>query len=175
MNNNELKLVAKITIPELAKHLSTDNIAFLFQTLSEKDDTLRYNAFLLLQANSTHFPLVYEYWDKLSQKLESSNSYQRSIGLMLIAENLKWDKQAKFNSIIDKYLDCCTDEKFVTARQAIQGLAKIIGATSRYDDIIRRRLMDLPIEKYKINQQKLLKKDKATILDLLEKRPPPNK
>ena len=77
MNTDELKLLAKNTIPELAKHLSTPEIASLVQTLGEKDDALRYNAFLLLQVSSTHFPFVYKYWGELSEKLESINSYQK--------------------------------------------------------------------------------------------------
>jgi len=30
---------------------------------------------------------------------------------MLIAENVRWDKESKFRGVIEKYFRCCTDEK----------------------------------------------------------------
>ena len=46
---------------------------------------------LLLQGRSLEFEDVYPYWDVLVEKLGSANSYQRSLRLMLIAENVRWD------------------------------------------------------------------------------------
>jgi hypothetical protein len=117
--------------------------------LAEKDDALRYNAFLLLKAHSRVSPSVYEYWDELEKKLDSPNSYQRSLGLMLIAENVRWDKGGKFGITISKYLSCCTDEKFITARQAIRGLENVIGATDEYGEKIRQNLTGLSLAQYK--------------------------
>jgi len=170
MNTDELKLITKDQIPVLSKTLTADNIIFLVKTLSENDDKLRYNAFLLLQSNSQQFPFVYEYWDELEKKLESENSYQRNIGIKLIAENVRWDKGGKFRETINKYLACCTDEKFITARQTIQGLASILKATKKHDEKIRQKLTNLSLEQYKKSQQKLLTKDISTILKILDNR-----
>ncbi len=164
MNADELKSTAKNQIPEKAKTLSAFDIAFLVDTLSEKDDVLRYNAFLLLQAYSGNSASVYKYWEVLVGKLSSDNSYQRSLGLMLLAENVRWDSEGKFAKSIDQYLKCCTDEKFITARQAIQGLAKIIAATNKYNGKIKQALCSITFTQYKDNQQKLLKKDVESIL-----------
>ena len=170
MDIDTLKTLSKNEIPSLARKLSAEDVNFLVTTLAEKDDTLRYNAFLLLQANSRQFPLVYQHWSELEKKLESSNSYQRSIGLMLIAENVRWDKEGKFQKTIDTYLNCCTDEKFITARQAIQGLASIVKATSEYDGKIKQGLSGLPLDKYKENQQKLLRKDVANVIKIVDRK-----
>jgi hypothetical protein len=123
MNTDNLKALTKDSIPNVATNLSERDITFLIDCLTEKDDKLRYNGFLLLQANSRQFPRVYQQWDALAEKLENSNSYQRSIGLMLIAENVRWDR-GKFTKALDRYLSCCMDEKFITARQAVQGLTR---------------------------------------------------
>jgi len=167
---DQLKNLPKNEIPNLAKELSDKDVDFLVATLTEKDDTNRYNAFLLLKASSCLFPLVYRHWDELEKKLESSNSYQRSLGLMLISENVKWDTNSKFNRTFDNYLSCCLDEKFITARQAIQGLANIVNATSKYNDKIKQALSSLALDKYKENQQNLLKKDLANIMKMIEKK-----
>jgi hypothetical protein len=169
MNEEKLKGISKTNIAEAAKNLSDVEVNFLIEALSQKDDKLRYNAFLLLQANSQYFPHVYEHWGTLEKKLTDSNSYQRSIGLMLIAENVRWDSEGKFGKILNRYLECCSDEKFITARQAIQGLANVVEATSSYDDTIKQALTTLTMDKYKPNQQKLLQKDAAAIIRQIEK------
>ncbi len=167
MNSEGLKAVTKDQILPLSKTLIATDIRFLVETLKEKDDKLRYNAFLLLQSYSRLFSSVYEYWDELEKKLDSDNSYQRSLGIMLIAENIRWDKEGKFGRTISKYLNCCTDEKFITARQAIQGLEIILSATDKFNDTIKQRLTNLQLSKYKENQQKLLNQDISKILKII--------
>ncbi len=75
---------------------------------------------------------------------------------MHIAQNVRWNKEGKFNAIINKHSACCTDEKFITARQAIQGLANILNVTDQYDDKLEKLLTNLSLEQYKENQQKIL-------------------
>ncbi|MDQ1281269.1 MAG: hypothetical protein QG670_2534 [Thermoproteota archaeon] len=61
MNIDELRLLTKNEIPQVAKRLNPSSIHFLVQTLEEKDDTVRYHTFLLLQENSRQFPFTYQY------------------------------------------------------------------------------------------------------------------
>ena len=164
MNTNELKVLSKDQIPALSKKLSIADIDFLVDLLSEKDDKMRYNAFLLLKNHSREQPSVYRYWDVLEGKLSSDNSYQRSLGVMLIADNVRWDSEGKFAKAFNKYMICCTDEKFITARQTIQGLETIVKSTARYNDAIKQALVKLQFTKYKENQQSLLKKDVSNAL-----------
>ncbi len=170
LDKSELGKLAKSEIDHIAESLDDSDVDFLVQILLEKEDNLRYNAFLLLQSNSRLFPYVHRYWDELEGKLSSDNSYQRSIGLMLIAENVKWDKEGRFDKTLANYLGCCLDEKFITARQAIQGLARVLDATDSYDRRIGQNLSRMDFSQYKENQQKLLKKDAAAILRMIEKK-----
>ncbi|MCW3995827.1 MAG: hypothetical protein NWE98_06730 [Candidatus Bathyarchaeota archaeon] len=167
MDLSELKSLFKDKISEKAKELSISDVAFLIEVLEEKDEKARYHAFLLLQAKSQASPLVYAHWDTLEKKLDSPNATQRSLGLMLLSENVRWDSEGKFSRAIDGYLDHCTDERFVTARQAIQGLANIIRATNMYNSKIKQRVASLSFEKYKETQQSLLRRDAANILALM--------
>src|SRR5512137_1630072 len=148
MNYDELKKLEHEAIPATSKSLKVTDILYLVGMLNEKDDKLRYNAFLLLQSASQIFPFVYEYWGELEKKLDSNNSYQRSLGLMLIAENVRWDKDDRFVRIFSKYLSCCGDEKFITARQAIQGLETIVKTTDEFNDEIKRGLENLQLLHY---------------------------
>ena len=58
--------------------------------------------------------------DRLSDMLDSDNSYIRTRGLTLLAYNVKWDKNYKIDEVIDKYLKHITDVKPITARQCIK-------------------------------------------------------
>ena len=48
--------------------------------------------------------------------LENKNSFVRTRGLVLIAENAIWDEKASLTSFFDSYLQHITDEKPITAR-----------------------------------------------------------
>ena len=169
VDTKQLLEVKKEQIPTQAKTLTALDVEFLIETLSEKDDKLRYNAFLLLQAHSKGANTVYQYWSTLEKKLDSDNSYQRSLGIMLLAENVRWDTESKFARVISKYFTCCTDEKFITARQTIQALAEVTRATDKYNKAIAEGLAGLDFSKYKENQQSLLKRDVAAIQKMLAK------
>jgi hypothetical protein len=170
LNVDNLKAVRKEQIPNLSRALTATDICFLIESLSDKNDKLRYTSFLLLQANSKEYPGVYAYWSVLEKKLDNDNSYQRSLGIMLIAENVKWDIEGRFSKIISKYMKCCHDEKFITARQTIQGLGTIVKTTAKFDKEIKQGISSLQFSEYKENQQKLLKKDVTNVLNVIEKR-----
>ncbi len=167
MNDDELRKVEKTDVFAISKTLDLADVSLLVEKLKEKDDKIRYNAFLLLQSVSRIFPYVHEYWGELETKLDSGNSYQRSLGVMLIAENVRWDKEGKFAKTLQKYLTCCNDEKFITARQSIQGLTTILEATGKFNAEIEQGLANLQLSKYKENQQKLLKTDISKVLKIM--------
>ena len=72
MDVGELSAIEKAQIPKRAEMLNADEIRFLVEKVAEKDDKLRYNAFLLLQAHSQLAPSVYAHWDALAQSLTAA-------------------------------------------------------------------------------------------------------
>lgn len=109
----------------------------LFITLDSKDNTVRYDAFLkLLDITEEEVPWVYDYWQDLVYKLNSPNSFQRSIGLILLANLSKSDSEDKFGDILDRYLTFFEDEKFITSRQCLQNVWKIAVNKSAYKEKI---------------------------------------
>ena len=96
------------------------NIAETFELLFDKNNKIAYKALQELQKESEETDCVYPYMDRLSDMLDSDNSYIRTRGLTLLAYNAKWDKDYKIDEIIDKYLRHITDVKPITARQCIK-------------------------------------------------------
>ena len=164
----------KDDLQEVSKTLSADDLHQLVDWLSEKDDTIRYNSFLLLKHHSKDFGDVYPYWDIFSEKLKSNNSYQRNIGLVLIAANAKWDKDNMLDDIIDEYLSLLYDEKPITVRQCIQSLCEIIPYKKHLLAKIADKLMYFDITQIRETMRKLVLADILTILTLIRKQQPSN-
>ena len=164
MLTKELLLSQKDNLNCLLEKVGENDIDLLVEWLKEKDDTIRYAAFLLLQLLSINSCKVYKYWDTFAGMIDNDNSYQRSLGLMLIAENVRWDKEEKFGVICSKYLNHCDDEKFITARQCIQGLNRIFDYTTKYKNEIVDMLLRVDLDKRKDTQKSLLLMDVIEVL-----------
>jgi hypothetical protein len=149
---------------DYVKSLTQEDIKILINLLEEKNDEIRYAAFLALQERSKHYNDVYNYFDVLTEKLKNDNSYQRSIGLMLIAENIRWDKNNKLKLIIDDYLSHCNDEKFITSRQTIQSILIWISEKPEYYDKVFEKLNSIDILSLKDTQRKSILTDIINVL-----------
>lgn len=98
----------------------------LFNLLNSKNDKERYEAFKnLLLITEKKVKWIYDKWFMLVEKLSSENSYQRTIGLLLLANLTISDDENKIMKILDEYLTHLEDEKFITARQCIQNIWRI--------------------------------------------------
>ena len=113
------------------------NIAETFELLFDKNNTTAYKALQNLQKESQETACVYPYMDRLSDMLDSDNSYIRTRGLTLLAYNAKWDKDYKIDEIIDKYLNHITDVKPITARQCI----KLLPIIAKYKPELRNNII----------------------------------
>ncbi len=158
---DNILLFEKDAIPNAAMALTADDIRQLVALLSEKDDKLRYPALLLLQCRSQSFDDVYPYFNTFAEKLRSDNSYQRGIGMMLMAQNAQWDVDNKFDAALDDYLSGAEDEKPITARQCIQALDHVIPHKAGLLGRIADRLIRVNIDAIKPSMKKLL------LLDIL--------
>jgi len=162
--------ISKSELQEAAKALHKDDIPQLVEWLSLKDDSTRYQAFLLLQNRSLFYDDVYSYWDTFKDKLKSSNSYQRSIGLMLIAQNVKWDMGNRMEDTIDEYMQLLNDEKPVTIRQCIQSLGKIASSKPDLNNIIASRLICFNLMAVKETMRKSILFDILNVLLIIRKK-----
>ncbi len=159
----------KDEIPARAASLQREDIPLLIELLNEKNDNLRYHAFLLLQNRSQINSDVYPFWNILVNKFTSTNSYHRSIGLMLLADNTRWDQEGKFDSLVDTYLSFIDDEKPITVRQCIQSLAKIVPPKPHLASKIADRLLAIDISARKETQQKIVLMDILSVFAVIRR------
>lgn len=135
------------------------NIEETFELLFDKNNNVAYKALQELQKESEETDCVYPFIDRLSDMLDSDNSYIRTRGLTLLAYNVKWDKEYKVDEIIDEYLKHITDVKPITARQCIKLLPIIAKHKPELKNDILSALNKANISIYDDSMQPLVYKD----------------
>ena len=145
------------------------NIAETFELLFDKNNNVAYKALQELQKQCEETDCVYPYMDRLSDMLDSDNSYIRTRGLTLLAYNAKWDKDYKIDEVIDKYLKHITDVKPITARQCIKLLPVIAKHKSELKKDILSALQNADISIYEDSMQSLVYKDIQKALEVIQK------
>ena len=145
------------------------NIAETFELLFDKNNNVAYKALQELQKQCEETDCVYPYMDRLSDMLDSDNSYIRTRGLTLLAYNAKWDKDYKIDEVIDKYLKHITDAKPITARQCIKLLPIIAKHKSELKKDILSALQNADISIYEDSMQSLVYKDIQKTLKVIQK------
>ena len=163
--------IDKSDIQVASKALAKDDLPQLVEWLSLKDDNIRYQTLLLLQSRSMFFDDVYPFWDTFRNKLKSDNSYQRSIGLMLVAENAKWDAQNRMEDTIDEYQALLNDEKPITIRQCIQALSKVAPFKPGLNKKIASKLISFDLMAIKETMRKSILLDILNVLLIIRKEP----
>lgn len=145
------------------------NIEETFELLFDKNNQVAYKALQKLQEESGETDCVYPYMDRLSNMLDSDNSYIRTRGLTLLAYNAKWDKDNKIDEIIDQYLRHITDDKPITARQCI----KLLPIVAKYKPELRTDILSAlhkaNISVYDDSMQPLVFKDIQKALKEIQK------
>lgn len=108
-----------------------NRIRRLVATLDSKDDQERMAALQsLMKLTEEKVDWIYEVWDPLLSKLDSENSYQRSIAIMLLCNLAKSDTRRRLKGDIGRLLAHTADEKFITSRQCLQCIWKLAASGS---------------------------------------------
>ena len=145
------------------------NIGETFELLFDKNNNVAYKALQELQKESEETDCVYPFIDRLSDMLDSDNSYIRTRGLTLLAYNAKWDKEYKVDEIINEYLKHITDVKPITARQCIKLLPIIAKHKPELKNDILSALNKANISIYDYSKQPLVYKDIQKALKEIKK------
>jgi hypothetical protein len=109
--------------------------------LHSKDANLRYASFQYI-INLTKQPVdwAYEAWDDLLVMTKTGDNHQRTIAVQVLSNLAKSDPKQRMLKDIDKLFTVTKDEKFVTARHALQCLWKIGVVNKEFQEKVVDRL-----------------------------------
>ena len=159
-----LSLVSVENAAQFAAALTCEDIAPLVARLDSSEDKIRYPAFLLLRERSALAADVYPFWDVLDGKLTDANSYQRSIGCMLLAANARHDTEGRMERSLPRYLALLTDPKPITVRQCAQALPEILRVKPELAQEIAHAIFQVDLMNYKDTMRKLILVDFLDVL-----------
>lgn len=133
----------------------------IVQKLTSKDD--KYSCALAdkIVAESHDTDEWYEYFDEIASLLDHPKSLIRNRALYILAANVQWDEENRFDLILPDYLKHIMDEKPITARQCVKALAEVGQAKPQYIPQILSALRSADLSKYKSSMHPLIEKDIA--------------
>jgi hypothetical protein len=169
ITTDQLMFLKECDITNISKVIDKNDISQFVEWLSEKNDKIRYNSLLLLEKRSLFFSDVYPFWNIFREKLRNKNSYQRAIGLKLIADNVKWDIDNKFEEIFDEYFNFLNDEKLIIIRQGLEAIKDIIPYKEQLNNRIANKIMSLNIWNLRETMRKPILMDILNALILIKK------
>ena len=136
-------------------------------TLNHPHIMVYYHGYYILdKATEINPKIFYMYWEDFVKLLNHKNTYHRQIGIVILANLTKADKNNKFSGIIDDYLKCLYDKKILIGVFTVRYLRVIIKNKPEYrEKIIYELLHHRGKTLYKEKQEALLEFE---ILEIFE-------
>lgn len=133
----------------------------ILSELTSKNDRYAWAMTEKIVSESQETDQWYECFDDFAALLSHPKSLVRNRGFALLAANVQWDDENRFDAYISAFLSHITDEKPISARQCIQALAQIGKVKPKYIPQILTALRNAELSKYKDSMRSLIEKDMA--------------
>ena len=133
-----------------------------------KDETYRYNcARVFSRAIQSRPDLFYPDWDRFAEKIDSPNSFHRSVGAQAIAHLASVDDDCRLDPIFDHYLELLNDSKVMVSRYFLETLPLVYRARPDLQARIIACLLNVDKTKHTPSRKDLLKGDIIRLFDQL--------
>lgn len=127
--------------------------------LTGKDAKAAYAFAQKITAESRVSDVWYPLFGSFAALLEHKNSLVRNRAISILAANVRWDMENKFDPLLDEFLSHVTDVKPITARQCIASLPEIAEAKPELIPRIRTALEQADLSGYPDSMRPLVLKD----------------
>lgn len=136
--------------------------------LTGKDAKNAYAFTQQIAAESRVSDAWYPYFDRFAELLRHKNSLVRNRAIAILAANARWDREGKFDVLLDEFLSHVTDVKPITARQCVAAIPEIAEAKPELIPHIRAALEQADLSVYPDSMQPLVLKDIVAALQKIE-------
>lgn len=137
--------------------------------LTGKDAKATYALAQQITAESRASDVWYPHFNNFAALLRHKNSLVRNRAISILAANARWDKDGKFDLLLDEFLSHVTDVKPITARQCVAALPEIAEAKPNLILRIRAALEQADLSGYPDSMQPLILKDIVAALQKMER------
>jgi hypothetical protein len=130
----------------------------VLKKLVDKNDTIRYNAFKIINSICETDPvLVYDNWDYFVSLLSSKNTYHLSIAIQIIANLTKVDAENKFEIIFDEFFDLFNDTSVIIANKLAENAGMIAHNKPDLQERITKILLNIDNIQQRDDRKSLIK------------------
>ena len=136
--------------------------------LTGKDAKAAHALMQQITAESRESATWYPYFDRFSELLRHKNSLVRNRAISILAANARWEKDGKFDVLLDEFLSHMTDSKPITARQCVAVLPEIAAAKPELLPRIRSALKQADLSGYPDSMRPLVLKDIVAALQKMD-------
>lgn len=136
--------------------------------LTGKDAKDAYAFMRQIVAESRASDAWYPCFERFAELLRHKNSLVRNRAITILAANARWDREGKFDALLDEFLSHVTDVKPITARQCVATLPEVAEAKPELIPRIRAALEQADLSKYPDSMQPLVLKDIVAALQKIE-------
>ena len=116
------------------------------------------------QASDAWYPC----FDRFAELLRHKNSLVRNRTIAILAANARWDREGKFDALLDEFLAHMTDVKPITARQCVAALPEVAEAKPALVPHIRAALEQADLSGCPDSMRPLILKDIVAALRKIE-------
>lgn len=120
-----------------------------------------------LSTESRESRKVEQFLPELMKMVEDENSYVRNRGLLLTAANIRGAEANFLEKNLPIYLRCLADEKAITARQCLKGLAEIAMVKPEWRETIGTAVRKMKVDQYTESMRPLIEKDRRVLQEIL--------
>jgi hypothetical protein len=151
--------------------MENDFIQDQIEQLESKIDSERYVALqYILKLTDEKVGWFEDYIGVFVNKLEDKNSYQRTIGMLILCNLAKNEtEKQEYKKILSKIMKLINDEKFITERQYIQNVWKIAVENDEYKDLIIKQMEEEFVQCVEKKHYNLIRQDIIQCLKAINK------
>lgn len=136
--------------------------------LYDKDTSIAYKALQELEAYSRESDELYPFLDEFVSMCGDEKYVIRCRGFRLFCQQARWDKDKRIDARLDEALTILQDDKPTAVRQALAALLDLVPYKPECHELIRTKLAEIDIFRYKDTMHRLLDQDIAAVLDAME-------
>jgi hypothetical protein len=129
-------------------------LKIVIENINHKHIMVYFHCYEIVNNASKLNPLIfYPYWDSFVNLLNHNNLYHRIAGLSIVSNLIAVDIENKFCTILDKYLQCLQDKKFLSSVYCLKGLKRIVETNNKYTSLIENAILNYSRPAYYTDKQ----------------------
>ena len=144
------------------------DVELMLSMLTAKDTKQGYGAFLELERLSEESNELYPFTERFAEMVSDRAWAVRCRSFRLFCRQARWDENGVIDRHLGRALAILEDEKPTAVRQALAALLDVVPYKRALWPVIRQRVENMDLSRYKDSMAPLIQKDMQTLLNAMQ-------